>query len=82
MRAFHRSGDWRRRSIVLDPPQRAGFAIAMDAAPSPSPQPHDEPPPLGSWSRTYAAVAAVAVLVMLLLWWLTATFQVPLGSAK
>jgi hypothetical protein len=55
----------------------------MAGTPSPlPPAPPPEAPPLGSWPRTYATVAVLAVLVMALLWWLTARFNVPLGSAK
>ena len=50
-------------------------------ASDPSPQLQDTPP-FGSWARTYLAVAAAAVMVMAILWWLTAHFNTPLGSAK
>jgi hypothetical protein len=42
----------------------------------------DGSPPLGSWNRTYVATMALAVLVIALLWLLTATCNIPLGSAK
>lgn len=51
----------------------------MSPAPSPATPPRA---PLGSWRRTYLAVALAAVLVMALLWWLTAHWNVPLGSAQ
>jgi hypothetical protein len=48
-----------------------------------APDPAGDPrPPLGSWPRTYAASIALAIVVMLLLWWLTAAANTPLGSAR
>ena len=44
----------------------------------PDPRPGDQPPPFRSWPGTYLAVAALAVAVMALLWWFTATFDIPL----
>jgi hypothetical protein len=53
------------------------------AAPDPKGPNADEPAaPLGSWPRTYAATIALAIVVMLLLWWLTAAANTPLGSAR
>ena len=49
----------------------------------PPPSAPIEPTPPGSdWTRTYVGAAALAVLVMLLLWWLTAALNTPLGNAR
>ena len=42
----------------------------------------DESPPLGSWKRTYIATIALAIAIIALLWLLTATCNIPLGSAR
>ncbi|MCA8948519.1 MAG: hypothetical protein KDE27_03405 [Planctomycetes bacterium] len=39
-------------------------------------EPHEKPPPLGSWPRLYALVIVLACLMMLLLWSLTAAFNI------
>jgi hypothetical protein len=48
----------------------------------PNQAPSESPPPLGSWARTYWATIGLAVLVIALLWLLSATCNVPLGSAR
>lgn len=50
------------------------FAAAMQDAPEQR-ESDDGPAPLGSWSRLYLLVAALAIVVMLLLFALTATFN-------
>ena len=42
----------------------------------------DGSPPLGSWQRTYLLTCLLACAVIGLLWLLTATSNIPLGSAK
>lgn len=65
--------------MALDPRQRHRFAIGCM---TPAAGPEGTPPPLGSWTKTYAAAAALAVLVMVMLWWLTAALNQPLGNAR
>jgi hypothetical protein len=38
-------------------------------------------PPLGAWSRLYWLCAGLATAVLLLLWWFTATYNIPLAPA-
>jgi hypothetical protein len=38
----------------------------------------EDPPPLGSWARIYALVIAFTLATFALLYWLTATFDIPL----
>ncbi len=38
-------------------------------------------PPLGSWARLYLLVCISAILMMALLYWLTASFNHPMGKA-
>ena len=40
----------------------------------------DETPPLGSWTRVYLLVCGVAIAVLLVLYWFTATFNLPMEA--
>lgn len=44
------------------------------------PDPVEAPPPLGRWPRLYALVALVAAVLIALLYWFSATWNVPLGG--
>lgn len=67
------------RHPALDLGRADRFAGAMA---EPTDRDAPESPPLGSWQRTYVATCALAVAVIALLWLLTATCNVPLGSAR
>lgn len=36
----------------------------------------------GRWARTYLLVAVSAVLIMALLWWFTATYNIPMPAGR
>ena len=56
--------------------------FASDMASDLQRQSVDPPPPLGSWSRTYAATILLAIVVIVLLWLLTAQCNVPIQGAR
>lgn len=64
----------------LDRAGAKGFASCMATPPTSAPD--APPPPLGTWTRTYVATMVLAVVVIACLWLLTATCNVPLGSAR
>ena len=67
------------RHCVLELQRRDRFAGGMV---EPTDRFTDGAPPLGSWPRTYIATLVLAVVVIALLWLLTATCNIPLGSAR